>query len=188
MPVELVRPLSVPYIVVHPGATATSRMYPPALVREVVDELVDDGWVVAVTGGREDVALARDVSGSLSDSRRVLNLAGRLSVPELAAVLQAAAAVVVGNTGPAHLAAAVGTPVVSLFSPVVPAIRWAPHTDRRVVLGDQAAGCRNTRATTCPVPGHPCLSSVTPKAVVGAVRQLTGSIRPIAALLSGAER
>ena len=48
------------------------------------------------------------------------------SLAELAGVLERAACVVVGNTGPAHLAAAVGTPVVSLFAPVVPAERWAP--------------------------------------------------------------
>jgi ADP-heptose:LPS heptosyltransferase len=79
----------------------------------------------------------------------------------------------VGNTGPAHLAAAVGTPVVSLFSPVVPASRWAPHGPH-VVLGDQDAPCRDSRARECPVPGHPCLDRVTPDQVVTAVAELVG--------------
>jgi ADP-heptose:LPS heptosyltransferase len=188
IPDELVRPLADPYLVVHPGATAAARMYPPALMREVVDGLVAEGWRVAVTGGRQDLALAHDVSGPESQERPVLNLAGRLSVPELAAVLKNAAAVVVGNTGPAHLAAAVGTPVVSLFSPVVPAVRWAPYTDRRMVLGDQSAACRDSRATTCPVPGHPCLSSVTAQEVTAAVHVLTGSPQRQAAAMSGADR
>jgi ADP-heptose:LPS heptosyltransferase len=86
--------------------------------------------------------------------------------------------VVVGNTGPAHLAAAVGTPVVSLFAPTVPARRWAPYRVRRVLLGDQDAVCRDTRVTTCPFPGHPCLSSVTPQDAVDAVDELlSGSPR-----------
>jgi ADP-heptose:LPS heptosyltransferase len=188
IPDDLARGLAAPYIVVHPGATAAARMCPPALLREVVDGLLAEGWRVAVTGGEQDLALARDVSGSEAPQRPVLNLAGRLSVPELAAVLKDAAAVVVGNTGPAHLAAAVGTPVVSLFSPVVPAVRWAPYTHQRVVLGDQSAACRNSRATTCPVPGHPCLSSVTAQDVIEAVHVLTGSPhrRPVA--MSGADR
>jgi ADP-heptose:LPS heptosyltransferase len=83
--------------------------------------------------------------------------------------------VVVGNTGPAHLAAAVGTPVVSLFAPTVPALRWAPYGVPRVLLGDQRAACRDTRATTCPVPGHPCLSSVSAGEVLTAVRTLSGA-------------
>lgn len=188
IPEELARPLADPYVVVHPGATATSRMYPPELMREVVDRLLDVGWTVAVTGNTHDIELARQVSGDASDTRSALNLAGTLSVPQLAAVLQRAAAVVVGNTGPAHLAASVDTPVLSLFSPVVPVLRWAPHTDRRIVLGDQAAPCRDTRATTCPVRGHPCLSSVTAQEIVDAVGQLARTPRRPDVLLSGVDR
>jgi ADP-heptose:LPS heptosyltransferase len=80
----------------------------------------------------------------------------------------------VGNTGPAHLAAAVGTPVVSLFSPVVPLLRWAPFTTARVVLGDQTAACAGSRARLCPLPGHPCLADVAPADVTAAVRDLVG--------------
>jgi ADP-heptose:LPS heptosyltransferase len=80
---------------------------------------------------------------------------------------------VVGNTGPAHLAAATGTPVVSLFAPTVPFGRWAPYRVPHVRLGDAAAPCRDTRATVCPVPGHPCLSTVEPADVLTAVRRLT---------------
>src|SRR5205823_11278002 len=89
-----------------------------------------------------------------------IDLGGTLGLRELAGVLAAAEAVVVGNTGPAHLTAAVGTPVVSLFAPVVPARRWRPWGVPHVLLGDQDAPCRDTRARVCPVAGHPCLASV----------------------------
>jgi ADP-heptose:LPS heptosyltransferase len=117
------------------------------------------------TGSGTDLGLGSG-TGSGTD------LGGRTSFAELAAVLAGAAAVVVGNTGPAHLAAAVGTPVVSLFAPVVPAARWAPYGVPSVLLGDQDAPCRLTRATRCPVPGHPCLDSITPQDVVAAVDKL----------------
>jgi ADP-heptose:LPS heptosyltransferase len=94
----------------------------------------------------------------------------------LAAVLDGACVVVAGNTGPAHLAAAVGTPVVSLFAPVVPAARWAPYGVPTVLLGDQHAPCRDSRARHCPVPGHPCLSGVDPTDVVAAVGSLVGQM------------
>ena len=87
-------------------------------------------------------------------------------------MLDRAECLVAPNTGPAHLAAAVGTPVVSLFAPVVPAERWRPYGVPVVLLGDQHAGCRGTGARECPVPGHPCLGSITPSAVVGAVDRL----------------
>jgi heptosyltransferase III len=88
-------------------------------------------------------------------------------------VLAGAEAVVVGNTGPAHLAAAVGTPVVSLFAPVVPAVRWRPWKVPHLLLGDQAAACAGSRARICPVPGHPCLDGgVQVDEVVAAVDRL----------------
>jgi ADP-heptose:LPS heptosyltransferase len=66
----------------------------------------------------------------------------------------------------------VGTPVVSLFAPVVPAARWAPYGVPCVLLGDQNAACRDTRARECPVDGHPCLSEVTAQEVADAVEKL----------------
>ncbi|MEU8615174.1 glycosyltransferase family 9 protein, partial [Actinoplanes sp. NPDC048791] len=83
-----------------------------------------------------------------------------------------ASCVVVGNTGPAHLAAAVGTPVVSLYAPTVPFGQWGPYRVPYVRLGDPAAACRDTRAAVCPVPGHPCLTRIDPAEVVAAVRLL----------------
>ena len=103
---------------------------------------------------------------------RALDLAGAVDLAGLAAVLAGAEVVVAPNTGPAHLAAAVGTPVVSLFAPVVPPERWAPYGVPVVLLGDQEAACRLTRARHCPVPGHPCLDGIDPAAVVAAVATL----------------
>ena len=105
-----------------------------------------------------------------------LDLGGRTDLATLAAVLAGAQAVVVGNTGPAHLAAAVGTPVVSLFAPVVPAIRWAPYRVPLELLGDQQAPCRLSRARICPSPGHSCLAGVSPEQVVEAVQRLVHGV------------
>ena len=137
--------------------------------------LVEAGWAVVVTGGPAERELAAAVAAAAPGG--TCDLAGATSLAETAAVLAGARAVVVGNTGPAHLAAAVGTPVVSLFSPVVPAERWAPYGVAHVLLGDQDAPCRRTRARECPVPGHPCLTSVTAEDVVLAVEKLAGGAR-----------
>jgi heptosyltransferase III len=102
----------------------------------------------------------------------VADLGGRVDLAGLAEVLAGAGVVVVGNTGPAHLAAAVGTPVVSLFAPVVPAVRWRPWGVRHVLLGDQGAACAGSRARVCPVAGHPCLDEVPVGDVLAAVATL----------------
>lgn len=156
-----------PYVVVHPGASAPARAWSPDRCAAAVRRLADDGHRVVVTGGPGERELTRRVAGSVA-----LDLGGRTTPRTLSGVLHYADALVCGNTGPAHLAAAVGTPVVSLFSPVVPAERWAPFGVPTVLLGDPLAPCAGSRARTCPVPGHPCLNEVTPQDVALAVRKL----------------
>lgn len=155
-----------PYVVVHPSASVPSRSPSAELARAVVLGLRRAGWDVVVTGAADDEIACATGTFATTD------LTGRTSLPELAEVLAGAACVVAPNTGPAHLAAAVGTPVVCLFAPVVPVERWAPRGIPVVVLGDQDAPCRGTRARTCPVPGHPCLD-ISPDDVVAAVAELT---------------
>ncbi|WP_235928109.1 glycosyltransferase family 9 protein [Goekera deserti] len=157
------------HVVLHPGASVPARAWPAHRCAEAVEALADDGWQVLVTGGPGERELTAAVAGT-----RGTDLGGATTLAEMAGLLDGAAAVVVGNTGPAHLAAAVGTPVVSLFAPVVPAVRWAPYGVPTVLLGDQSAACRDSRARDCPVVGHPCLTSVTAADVVTAVRTLAG--------------
>jgi ADP-heptose:LPS heptosyltransferase len=162
------------YVVLHPGASVPARAWPAQRCAEAVEALAAAGYRVLVTGGPGERQLTAFVAGT-----RGVDLGGGTSLAEMAALLDGAAAVVVGNTGPAHLAAAVGTPVVSLFSPVVPAVRWAPYGVPTVLLGDQHAPCRDTRARECPVPGHPCLTSVTAADVVAAVEKVVPTVEKV---------
>lgn len=158
-----------PYVVLHPGSSAPSRGIGPTLGAACADALVAAGWHVVVTGGPDEIELARDVTPQGSRC-----LAGSLSLAQLAGVIAGAAAVVVGNTGPAHLAAAVGTPVVCLFTPVVPVARWGPWGVRHIVLGDQDAPCAGSRVRDCSRDPQPCLAGVRPGQVAAAVNLLAG--------------
>lgn len=169
-------------VVLHPGASVPARAPLPEDARAIAERLAQDGWEVLVTGTAAERDLTAYVAGD-----HATDLGGQTSLAELAAVLEPAACAVVGNTGPAHLAAAVGTPVVSLFAPVVPDDRWAPYGVPRLLLGDQGAACRGTRARACPVAGHPCLASVTPEQVSDAVARLT-YVPPRAAATAGGSR
>jgi ADP-heptose:LPS heptosyltransferase len=160
------------YVVVHPGASVPARAWEPERCAELVELLVDTGRRVVVTGSAGERALTARVAGP--PHPEVLDLGGETTFAELAQVLAGADAVVVGNTGPAHLAAAVRTPIVSLFAPTVPAVRWRPwKVPHELIYVDvPCAGCR---ARVCPVSGHPCLG-VAPADVARAVDRLTGVV------------
>jgi ADP-heptose:LPS heptosyltransferase len=163
-------PLPDGYVVVHPGASVPARTWAPDRFAEAVAVLGAAGLTVVVTGTAAEADLTARVAAG---HRGAVDAAGLLDLAALANVLRGAAAVVVGNTGPAHLAAAVGTPVVSVFPPTVPAVRWRPWGVPHVLLGDQGIACAGCRARCCPRPGHPCVDGIDPVAVLGAVERLT---------------
>jgi ADP-heptose:LPS heptosyltransferase len=156
-------------IAVHPGASVPARAWKPAAYQDLVGMLQAAGWRVVVTGGPDEKDLTAFVAGG---HRGVLDLGGCTDLAQLAAVLARCEVVVTGNTGPAHLAAAVGTPVVSLFAPTVPASRWRPWGVRHALLGRQDIACAGCRATHCPLPGHPCVGEVSAGDVMAALRRL----------------
>jgi ADP-heptose:LPS heptosyltransferase len=167
-------PASTPggHVVVHPGASVPARTCSPARWREVVDVLVRRGFRPVVTGGVAERDLTAFVAGG---NRRARDAGGLGDLDELLGIIAGAEAIVVGNTGPAHLAAALGTPVVSIFAPTVPPSRWRPWRVPHVLLGDQTVACAGCRARECPVPGHPCLASVRPEDVVVALHWLAAA-------------
>jgi ADP-heptose:LPS heptosyltransferase len=158
------------FVVVHPGASVTARAWSAESPRELVAALSAAGREVVVTGAPSERDLTAFVAGPVRPG--VTDLGGSTSLPELAGVLARADAVIVGNTGPAHLAAAVGTPVVSLFAPTVPASRWRPWGVPLELLYVEGP-CAGCRARVCPVAGHPCLGGVTVSDVLDALDRLT---------------
>lgn len=160
-----------PYVVVHPGASVSARAWPEERYAELLELLVERGGNVVATGARSEAGLTARICGT--PDPRIVDLGGLTDLRGLAGTIARAEAIVVGNTGPAHLAAAVGTPVVSIYAPTVPSVRWRPWgVPCRVVERDVA--CAGCRARECPVPGHPCMEEIAAAEVVQALGDLAG--------------
>ena len=163
---EAVRGLGLhsPLVVVHPGASAASRRYPPESYAQALDML---GCEVVFTGDAAEVDLVESLRARLSVPSR--SLAGRLTLGELGALIEAADLLICNNTGPAHIAAAVGTPVVDLYALTNPQhTPW--QVESRVLFHD--VPCRNCYKSVCPAGHHDCLRRVPPERVAEAAREL----------------
>lgn len=158
-----------PWTVVHAGGTAPSRRYPPERFAEVVRGLARAGVDVVFTGGAEETDLIADIRRRAGVD--AVSLAGVLDLGELAALLARAPLLVSNNTGPVHVAAAVGTPVVDLYALTNPQhTPWAvPH---RVLFHD--VPCKYCYKSVCPAGHHDCLARVEPRNVVAAALELLG--------------
>jgi lipopolysaccharide heptosyltransferase I len=129
-----------PRVILHPSARWRTKLWEVERWRELAASLLADGLGVMITGGQEDGRMAAQIGAGLVPAP--LSLAGRLSLKELAAVLGGADLMVTVDSGPMHMAAAMGTPVVALFGPTDP---------RRT--GPLGAGTVLQR----PLPCSPCL-------------------------------
>jgi lipopolysaccharide heptosyltransferase II len=156
------------WVVLHPGATAASRRYPPELFAEAVRRLAET-WPhrTLVTGDATEAALIDEVCGRVG--ARAVNLAGRLDFEVLAATIEAAPLLITNNTGPAHIAAAVGTPVVDLYALTNP--QHTPWRATSRVLSHDVA-CRNCFRSVCPAGHHDCLRKIPPERVTQAALEL----------------
>lgn len=110
-----------PLVVIHPGASDARRRWPAAQFAELAQRAIADGACVAVVGDTSELDLATDVvdraraGQSQTDRERIRNLAGELNLSELVALLGAADVTVANDSGPRHLAQAVGCPTVSIY-------------------------------------------------------------------------
>jgi lipopolysaccharide heptosyltransferase II len=162
------------WFVLHPGATAASRRYPPERFGEVATRLVRETRApVLITGGSNERALVEAVIQAAAPGTRsqLHDLSGALKLGELAAVIERASVLVSNNSGPVHLASALGTPVVDLYALTNP--QHAPwQTPHRVLFRD--VECRWCYRSECPQQHHACLLGVAPDEVVQATLELRG--------------
>ncbi|HET6884020.1 MAG TPA: lipopolysaccharide heptosyltransferase II [Pirellulales bacterium] len=155
------------WLVIHPGSTAASRRYPPEQFAKVAEKLAKRGWEVIFTGSEAESKLIAAIQAQMFMPSR--SLAGRLTLGELAALVEASPVLISNNTGPVHVAAAVGTPVVDLYALTNPQhTPWrVPH---RLLFHD--VPCKYCYKSVCPEGHHHCLRRVEPQAVVQATLEL----------------
>ena len=142
------------YACVHPGARSADRRWAPASFGRVSDAIASQGLRIVLTGSADEADVVRAVRDEMGTP--AVDLSGRTTLGTFAAVLEGAAVLVTNDTGASHLAAALGTPSVVVFSGSDPA-RWAPldaARHRPIVAGvaDVAAVLREARALFATVP------------------------------------
>jgi lipopolysaccharide heptosyltransferase II len=155
------------WIVLHPGATAQSRRYPAQHWNAVAHGLAARlKCPLLFTGSEEETALVEQIRRDVPNSH---SLAGRLDLGRLGALIALAPLLISNNTGPAHIAAAVGTPVVNLYALTNP--QHTPWQVQNHVLF-QDVPCRFCYKSICPQGHHHCLTEVAPERVIDAALEL----------------
>jgi lipopolysaccharide heptosyltransferase II len=160
-----------PWILLHPGASAPSRRYPADKWIAVIRLLAARGAsALVLSGSGDELALVEQIRAGCGVP--VHSLAGKLDLGQLGAAIRLASVMVSNNTGPAHMAAANGTPLVDLYALTNPQhTPW--QVEHRLLYHDVA--CRNCYKSVCPQGHHDCLVKIDPARVADAVCSLLAS-------------
>ncbi len=153
-----------PVVAVHPGVGNVMCQWPAEHFAVLIDLLVERNAVNAVLiGGGEEAELAEEVLGRIANRGAVASVVGKTSLRQLPDLLRACALYIGNNSGPKHIAAALGVPTIGIHSGVVDAIEWGPIGDRAVAVRRNmtCSPCYLARPDDCPR-GFACMRGLEP--------------------------
>jgi ADP-heptose:LPS heptosyltransferase len=162
--------LSRPLVAMCPGSKQKIKIWPEERFAEIGRRLIaDEGVNIAIVGGSDEAAVGERIRGSWPEGRSV-NLAQKFSILESSELLRRCLFYVGNDTGAMHLAAAVGTRCVAIFSAREPARSWHPYGDNHAILR-KSVPCQNCYLSECVTERLRCLTEITVEEVLAACRR-----------------
>ena len=162
------------WVAVNPGATyGSAKRWFPGRFAEVARALMQDpGARILLVGGPQEAPIGHEIEAAVQ--ARVLNMIGKTTVRQLMALLSRCRLLITNDSGPMHVAAALGVPVVALFGPT-DHTTTSPLTDSwRMVR--KPVDCSPCLKRVCPT-DHRCMESITAQDALSAVRNLMEETR-----------
>jgi heptosyltransferase-3 len=162
-------------VILHPGSGASARDWHWKKFALLAEKLASAGrFAVLITGGKGEEGIVRDLRSACAAT--TYEVVGSLGLIEYAALAKRAALFVANSTGPLHIAAAVGAPVIGLYPRIRPlsAERWGPYTDKKIIISprgfpDDCSRCSGERGEPCE-----CMESIPVDEVYSAALKLAG--------------
>jgi len=156
-------------VVLAPGAGFFTKRWPAASFRTCNQKLVNAGYYTCILGSKEEAELGDAIGGEIDNC---LNLCGKLSILESAAVLRRACRAITNDSGLMHISEAVGTPVIALFGSTVKQLGFAPVLPQSRVIevaGLKCRPCSHVGRSQCPQTHFKCMNGITPDNVLNSI-------------------
>ena len=162
--------LENPYVVLAPGTNWPSKCWPTTHFAKLADELYNNNIIPVIIGGPNDQRLAQEILANTHVPP--IDLTGKTSLKQLAYIIKKSQAFVGGDTGPMHLAVAVGRSVVTMFGPTDPKRNGPYGKNHKVLLGLHS--CQGCWQRKCPK-NSDCLAEITVQQVVDKLQEIQQS-------------
>ena len=159
------------FIALNPGASAPSNRWLPERFAELINQLVPATALrVVLLGGPQDRDIVREIDRQTN--AKYIELTGRLSLMQLAAMYTRCKLVITGDTGPMHLAVAMKTPVLVLFGPAVPSESGPDYAPGNRIIR-KVEGCPKWTKYHC-TQNQACMAAISAKEVFAEAMDMLG--------------
>lgn len=158
-------------VVVNPGGNWAPKRWSPGNYVELIDSLVEKYQVkIVISGAAKDEKLANTIKSKVKEKKRIVSLAGKTGLKELAALMKRANIVISGDSGPMHVAVSVKSNVLALFGPTSPELT-GPYGSGHYKVIQNDIGCEvPCYELTCS--DHRCMDAIKVKDVLGAFEEM----------------
>lgn len=168
---SILRPLqSRRFVAIFPGGSIRERQWGSVRFHAVARMLITRGYGIAVVGDRKDIESGREIVSGLANA---LDICGKATLLETAAVLKNASLLITGDSGIMHIAYGLGTSTVSLFGPGIE-MKWAPRGENHIVINKHlpCSPCTKFGYTPRCKRNAECMKLITPEEVFEKVMEL----------------
>jgi ADP-heptose:LPS heptosyltransferase/GT2 family glycosyltransferase len=153
LPVQIQALFAKPVVAIHPGAGNVTKQWPEEHFSALIDLLIEKNGVnILLVGGADEVDVANALLANVQHSEAIASMAGKTSLADLPRLLKNCVLYIGNDSGPKHIAAAVGMPTVGIHSGVVDPVEWGPIGPNAVALRRNmtCSPCYLARAEDCP--------------------------------------
>lgn len=158
-------------LILFPGAKHQTKQYPLEKYAEFLNS-IDESWKIIIAGTKQEYTQAVTLASSLKANS--YNLCGEFDVAQLAALIYEGDIIVTNDSGPMHLAAALGKMQIAIFGATHPKLGFAPQNDNAIVLSAniRCQPCSLHGGEKCPKKHFACMNKLEPQKLLDAFNQL----------------
>jgi ADP-heptose:LPS heptosyltransferase len=170
-----------PVVAIHPGAGNVTKQWPEEHFSALIDLLIEKNGVnIMLVGGPDEVEVANSLLGNVQNPQAIASMAGKTSLADLPRLLKNCVLYIGNDSGPKHIAAAVGIPTVGIHSGVVDPVEWGPIGLNAVALRRNmtCSPCYLAKAEDCPR-SLACLQLFEPNLVYETADMLLKRLGPV---------
>ncbi|MFC1546497.1 lipopolysaccharide heptosyltransferase II [bacterium] len=158
---------------INPGSVWATKRWPIDKYIELIRILITKGYKIVVFGDKFDQMIKEQIDSEFSNHNNFLNIIGKTTIQELTAFFRCLALYITNDSGPMHIAAALGIPIIAIFGPTTKELGFFPYTDKAVIIEKNlpCRPCGRHGSKKCPKKHFKCMKEISVEEIINVIEK-----------------